>query len=220
MSVLQWLCNADRAVNAPIQRLARFFNTLFASLRSGARAIFQFYPESDDQVTLIMSAATKAGFTGGLVVDYPNSRKAKKFYLCLMSGVSSSTDIPRALGTDIGDGMDSGSGQVAYENRREQRNGQRSRGGKKPKEVRGDKDWILRKKSLYRQRGKEDVPTDSKYVCDLHLVSAGWLTADAITDSLDASDDRSFNWVLVLSAAYSGMDFRFVVVSDTCVIHV
>lgn len=26
---------------------------------------------------------TRAGFTGGLVVDYPNSTKAKKYYLCL-----------------------------------------------------------------------------------------------------------------------------------------
>lgn len=25
----------------------------------------------------------RAGFTGGLVVDYPNSTKAKKYYLCL-----------------------------------------------------------------------------------------------------------------------------------------
>lgn len=25
----------------------------------------------------------RAGFTGGLVIDYPNSTKAKKYYLCL-----------------------------------------------------------------------------------------------------------------------------------------
>ncbi len=30
----------------------------------------------------------KNGFTGGLIVDYPNSKKAKKFYLFLMAGYS------------------------------------------------------------------------------------------------------------------------------------
>lgn len=30
---------------------------------------------------MITKAAMKAGFSGGLVVDYPNSSKAKKLYL-------------------------------------------------------------------------------------------------------------------------------------------
>ena len=30
---------------------------------------------------LITSAAMRCGFSGGLVVDYPNSTKAKKIYL-------------------------------------------------------------------------------------------------------------------------------------------
>lgn len=159
VSVLQWLCNADRAANSPPQRLARFFNTLFASLARGARAVFQFYPESDDQVNLIMGAATKAGFSGGLVVDYPNSKKAKKFYLCLMAGTTlTPAQMPAALGTHEG-AMETDD-RVAYEKRREKKKGhsQRSRA----KEAKGDRDWILRKKALYRQRGKESVPNDSK----------------------------------------------------------
>lgn len=35
---------------------------------------------------LVTSQATKAGFYGGIVVDYPNSTKAKKFFLVLMTG--------------------------------------------------------------------------------------------------------------------------------------
>ena len=70
VSVLQWLCNADSTSHSPPQRLLRFFSTLFASLSRGARAVFQFYPESDAQVTFIMGFATKAGFGGGLCVDY------------------------------------------------------------------------------------------------------------------------------------------------------
>ena len=38
------------------------------------------------QMELITTAAMKAGFAGGLVVDYPNSTKAKKFFLCLYCG--------------------------------------------------------------------------------------------------------------------------------------
>ncbi len=37
---------------------------------------------------MITSQSMKAGFTGGLVVDYPNSTKAKKFFLVLMTGGS------------------------------------------------------------------------------------------------------------------------------------
>jgi len=37
---------------------------------------------------MITNAAMKNGFTGGLIVDYPNSQKAKKYYLFLMAGYS------------------------------------------------------------------------------------------------------------------------------------
>lgn len=50
----------------------------------GSRAVFQFYPENDHQVELIVSQALKAGFTGGLVVDYPNSTKVKYVFLSLL----------------------------------------------------------------------------------------------------------------------------------------
>jgi len=32
---------------------------------------------------MITSAAMKSGFSGGLVIDYPNSTKAKKYYLVI-----------------------------------------------------------------------------------------------------------------------------------------
>jgi len=37
---------------------------------------------------MITNAAMKNGFTGGLIVDYPNSKKAKKYYLFLLAGYS------------------------------------------------------------------------------------------------------------------------------------
>ena len=44
----------------------------------GGRAVFQFYPENPAQMELITHQAMKAGFTGGVVIDYPNSTKARK----------------------------------------------------------------------------------------------------------------------------------------------
>jgi len=58
------------------------------------RAVFQFYPETPKQMSLITSAAMRCGFQGGLVVDYPNSTKAKKYYLVLFAGGSG--DLPAA----------------------------------------------------------------------------------------------------------------------------
>jgi hypothetical protein len=52
--------------------LHRFFTTLHSALRNPSRAVLQFYPTSDDQIQLITFIAQKAGFGGGVVVDYPN----------------------------------------------------------------------------------------------------------------------------------------------------
>ncbi|XP_041725462.1 probable 18S rRNA (guanine-N(7))-methyltransferase [Coregonus clupeaformis] len=87
ISALQWLCNADKKTHSPPKRLYTFFSTLYSSLRS-PRAVFQLYPENSEQLELITSQAMRAGFSGGMVVDYPNSTKAKKFFLCLFAGFS------------------------------------------------------------------------------------------------------------------------------------
>nr|CAD7201287.1 unnamed protein product [Timema douglasi] len=63
-----------------------------------ARAVFQFYPENNEQVELITSQAMKAGFYGGVVVDFPNSTKAKKFFLVLITGEN--MVLPQGLGTN------------------------------------------------------------------------------------------------------------------------
>ena len=97
ISVLQWLCNADHSGHVPKKRLTRFFSTLYTSLSRGSRAVFQFYPENANQIEMIVSCAMKSGFTGGLVVDYPNSTKAKKYYLCLFAGASEKVTLPQGL---------------------------------------------------------------------------------------------------------------------------
>ncbi|GAA6059650.1 hypothetical protein JCM10212_004153 [Sporobolomyces blumeae] len=166
VSVLQWLCNADSTTHSPAGRLLRFFTDLFGSLRKGSRAVFQFYPESDEQVKFIMSQATKAGFGGGLCVDYPNSSKKKKFYLILFAGQPVVGGKPQPISVPAGLTDEHETSRVQYERQRAalEKNKHRRGGGKKgSKGDKGTTEWVKRKKELYRQRGKADVPRDSKY---------------------------------------------------------
>jgi len=150
ISALQWLCNADKKWHNPIKRLHSFFTSLYTSLKRGGKAVFQFYPESPSQVELITSQAMRSGFTGGVVVDYPNSTRAKKMFLMLFAGVSNAV-MPQALGTEGADNT------VAYTSNRE-RNNNRHRG----KPAKKSKEWIQNKKNRKRKQGK-DVRADSKY---------------------------------------------------------
>ncbi|KAG1905859.1 S-adenosyl-L-methionine-dependent methyltransferase [Suillus fuscotomentosus] len=156
ISVLQWLLNAETShpTSSPPHRLTRFFTTLHSALRNPSRAVFQFYPTSDDQIQLITSIAQKAGFGGGVVVDYPNSKKARKVFLCLfVGGGGTQQQMPKGIEGDDDE-------QVRFERRREK---ERKRDVSGKRKNMKDKDWILKKKELYRQRGKEGVPRDSKF---------------------------------------------------------
>ncbi|KRX13334.1 putative methyltransferase -like protein, partial [Trichinella nelsoni] len=95
VSALQWLCYAEEKRQNPVKRLHRFFLSLYACLSRGSRAALQFYPDQPSQVELIMQQAMIAGFTGGVVVDYPESTRAKKIYLVLFTGGNSR--LPAAL---------------------------------------------------------------------------------------------------------------------------
>jgi 18S rRNA (guanine1575-N7)-methyltransferase len=59
---------------------------------------------------MITNAAMKNGFTGGMIIDYPNSKKAKKYYLFLVAGFSEeiyqeakSVIMPKAKSGEPGD---------------------------------------------------------------------------------------------------------------------
>ncbi|XP_025090936.1 probable 18S rRNA (guanine-N(7))-methyltransferase isoform X2 [Pomacea canaliculata] len=152
ISALQWLCNADKAFHKPAKRLYTFFSTLYGVLSRGARAVFQFYPENSSQIEMITQQAMKAGFTGGLVVDYPNSTKAKKMFLCLFAG-GAHQQLPTGLGTDTVPQESSGASFSAFREKRK-------RGDRKP--LKNSREWILQKKERRRKQGRE-VPVDTKY---------------------------------------------------------
>lgn len=149
VSALQWLCNADKSCHEPSKRLYKFFSSLFSALTRSARAVFQFYPENSEQIELVTKQAMNAGFFGGLVVDYPNSSKAKKYFLVLMTG--GTTQMPAALGTGADD-----PNTIGYTRKRDFGTPQRGKCVKK------SRDWILQKKERRRRQGKDTRP-DTKY---------------------------------------------------------
>ncbi len=82
------------------------------------------------------------------MVDYPNSKKARKVFLCLFVGDGGSAQVPKGLEADhdaAAEGEDT-SVKAKFEKRR-QRESRRERSGKQ-KAIKGGKDWILRKKDV------------------------------------------------------------------------
>lgn len=117
ISAIQWLCYSDKKEHTARKRLTRFFTSLYTCLKRGSRAVLQLYPETPEQMEEISGCAMRCGFSGGLVIDFPNSAKAKKFYLCLFAGYDATPSIPKALGTGEDAGMTS---EIAFEARRKQ----------------------------------------------------------------------------------------------------
>jgi 18S rRNA (guanine1575-N7)-methyltransferase len=157
ISALQWLCYSNSAQQNPRKRLTRFFSSLYSALKRGGRAVLQFYPETAEQAVLISETATRVGFAGGVVVDYPNSAKAKKHYLVLSFDRSSAQKRIAAMAAAVEDAEQE---HVAV-------GATVADGNKKkivPKKRKGvkTKEWILHKKDTQRKKGK-NVRPDSKY---------------------------------------------------------
>jgi len=153
ISALQWLCNVDKSGQKPTKRLYKLFSSLYACLSRGSKAVFQFYPENSQQCELITSQAMRAGFSGGLVVDFPNSSKAKKVFLVLFTG-GIPQSMPKALGVDEAVAEQN---TIDYSHKRE-----RVRALRQNKASFKSREWILEKKDRRRRQGKEVRP-DSKY---------------------------------------------------------
>lgn len=130
----------------------RFFSSLYSVLKKSARAVLQFYPETAEQAVLISECATAVGFGGGIVVDYPNSAKAKKHYLVLSCDRATKRQVPQGLTEEAASHV-----RVAAvaPNKKKERPIRKKKGVK-------TKEWIVHKKETQRKKGK-DVRPDSKY---------------------------------------------------------
>ena len=126
--------------------------SLFACLQvQGEHLLLQIYPENVTQATMLAEEAMKVGFGGGLVVDYPHSTRAKKYYLCLMVGAPKATTLPQAL--------EHGS-EVAVADR------QGGAGAGKKRKLNGahkGREWVFKKKDQMRHKGYVGIAPDTKY---------------------------------------------------------
>jgi 18S rRNA (guanine1575-N7)-methyltransferase len=164
ISALQWLLNADGGEKyEPYKRLRILFTSLRRVLKRGARAVFQFYPESAEQVEMITSCAMRCGFGGGVVVDFPHSTRAKKTYLVIHTGFQGhSGNAATSVSSDsVATGQVQGDRQERISTINRTRN-MNKRGGVQKNLVKGGKQWIINKKDRQRRQGK-DVKEDSKY---------------------------------------------------------
>ncbi|CDJ62271.1 hypothetical protein, conserved [Eimeria necatrix] len=132
------------------RRQTCFFEHLARALKPGARAALQFYPDSAEQLESLTSAALRSGFEGGLVVDFPNSTRAKKYFLCLWlpgGHARKLQQLPKALGTSA----------IINEGRERP-----LVSGRRAKKQISKKEWIAKKKEKQSVKGKKVRP-DSKY---------------------------------------------------------
>ena len=148
ISVLQWLCNSYKSSENPYKRLSALFESLYAALARGRRAVFQFYPENPQQIELVTHTAVKSGFMADLIIDFPDSTKAKKFYLVLFTG-SSLNYVKMAA-------------QEGEEEERVKNTKKERKHCKAKKDKKKTRAWIKKKKESQRKSGKE-VKHDSKY---------------------------------------------------------
>eukprot|EP01016_Furgasonia_blochmanni_P052316 TRINITY_DN8327_c0_g1_i2.p1 TRINITY_DN8327_c0_g1~~TRINITY_DN8327_c0_g1_i2.p1 ORF type:complete len:223 (-),score=65.83 TRINITY_DN8327_c0_g1_i2:191-859(-) len=164
ISAIQWLCTAAKRDYNPFKRLNSFFQSLYNCLRRGAKAVLQFYPDGPEQINMITTSALKAGFTGGLVVDYPHSSKAKKMYLVITAGEDENNlriiDITGKMGSAYEDEEEEEKGQVDVLSKKSK--GIKKMHFKKGKPDVKSREWILKKKQRQRKQGKE-VRKDTKY---------------------------------------------------------
>lgn len=158
VSAIQWLCIAEKSTYNPYKRLKNFFSSLYKCLIIGARCCFQFYPDNPEQIDIITKSALENGFTGGVVVDFPHSTKAKKYYLFLQAGFTKESidEVMAAIPKAEEDYEEEDEKVDVIQKRRKKKRDIYHKAAYKSKE------WIIKKKERQRRQGK-DVRPDTKY---------------------------------------------------------
>ena len=147
ISAIQWLFNAEKSTHNPFKRFNKLFESLYKALARGAKAVFQFYPSHPQQIEIITQSAVQAGFSAEMIIDFPESTKAKKYYLVLHTGSSVAYNKAKPLQNED---------EVSnYKRKTVKKN-------KHVKVKQQSKQWIQNKKERQRKQGK-DVKSDSKY---------------------------------------------------------
>eukprot|EP00477_Mikrocytos_mackini_P000481 GAHX01000512.1.p1 GENE.GAHX01000512.1~~GAHX01000512.1.p1 ORF type:complete len:342 (+),score=87.12 GAHX01000512.1:47-1027(+) len=86
---VEWLLKATSSKENILYKLKCFFKELARVLKYGSKAVFVVSggkAEKHKVAEILLKEASKAGFIGGLVIDFPNSRKKKTIYMTLGNG--------------------------------------------------------------------------------------------------------------------------------------
>jgi 18S rRNA (guanine1575-N7)-methyltransferase len=104
ISAVQWLCNAESAIESAEGRLRRFFESLYSCLRRGGRAVCQFYPRDERQRKMVADAAIKAGFGAGLLEDGGGTKQVKVYLVLTVGEVGDITNVVSGMeGVEVDD---------------------------------------------------------------------------------------------------------------------
>ncbi|KAF2094256.1 S-adenosyl-L-methionine-dependent methyltransferase [Rhizodiscina lignyota] len=153
ISAVQWLCQAESSDenDAPTRRLKRFFEALYVCLKRGGKAVMQFYPRNQKERDMVGTAARRAGFGAGFLVDAEGTKAEKVYLVCSVGGEDVTATIEAMEDVEIeGGAVGAGRG-------REQK-GKFGKGEYK----KGSKEWIMRKKERMERKGMV-VKKNSKY---------------------------------------------------------
>lgn len=105
----------------------------------------------------------KSGFTGGLIVDYPNSTRAKKYYLVIEAGARRNLGIVEVTGKteemEEEQNEERGEPSEVKLNKEEKNKHFKKKKGKKIAKM---KDIVIKRKQRQRRKGKAMKP-DTKY---------------------------------------------------------
>ncbi|CAA0825490.1 S-adenosyl-L-methionine-dependent methyltransferases superfamily protein [Striga hermonthica] len=100
ISAVQWLCNADKSSHEPRPSLDRYTDAWHGEQGQFYRYTLKIWLNGE----LIPGFAMRAGFSGGVVVDFPHSTKQRKEYLVLTCGPPSlSSAAPKGKGEEDGE---------------------------------------------------------------------------------------------------------------------
>lgn len=153
ISAVQWLCQAESSDenDAPARRLKRFFEALYACLKRGGKAVLQFYPRNQKERDMVGTAARRAGFGAGFLVDAEGTKAEKVYLVCSLGGEDISSTIEAMGEVEIDE---AGAGMA----RGKDRKGRHGKGELK----KGSREWIMRRKERMERKGMV-VKKNTKY---------------------------------------------------------
>jgi 18S rRNA (guanine1575-N7)-methyltransferase len=149
ISAVQWLCNAESAIESAEGRLRRFFESLYGCLKRGGRAVCQFYPRDERQRKMVADAAIKAGFGAGLLEDGGGTKQVKVYLVLTVGEAGDITNVVSGMeGVEVDDTRKKGKRKGEKLSRKEEIFKTKERALRKGKVVKASSKYTGRKRRV------------------------------------------------------------------------